>query len=129
MLAGLAGITATAEWPGLVALVLAAFGLGLGTHNVHLIARTMAGLGDATVAASVGPAITVVYGAHLVPMAVVFMFRFVGLRPAPGKDQPASRFSRSRSSAPKHSRCGVDPPSLRRVSTWLTEYSGRPPVR
>ncbi len=117
MLAGLAGITTTAEWPGLVVLTLAAFvlGLGIGTHNVHLIARTMAaaapgeegitssampsiralgtafgaaaagmlstmaGLGDATVAESVGRAITVVYGTHLVPMAfaVVFMFRFV----------------------------------------------------
>jgi predicted MFS family arabinose efflux permease len=107
-------------------LTLAAFvlGLGIGTHNVHLIARTMAaaakgeegitssampsiralgtafgaagagmlstmaGLGDATVAAAVGPAITVVYGAHLVPMAVavVFMFRFVRLRRAADGD-------------------------------------------
>lgn len=120
MLAGLAGVTATAEWPGLAVLTFAAFvlGLGIGTHNVHLIARTMeaaakgeegitsaampsirslgtafgaaaagmlstmAGLGDATIAENVGPAITVVYGAHLLPMAfaVVFMFRFVRIR-------------------------------------------------
>jgi MFS family permease len=44
MLAGVAGVTLTAQWPGLVVLTLAAFilGFGIGTHNVHLIARTMA---------------------------------------------------------------------------------------
>lgn len=44
MMAGLAGMTATAQLPMLVALTLAAFvlGVGVGTHNVHLLARTMA---------------------------------------------------------------------------------------
>ncbi len=48
----------------------------------------MAGLGDATVAESVGRAITVVYGAHLVPMAiaVVFMFEWVRIRAAADGD-------------------------------------------
>ncbi len=128
MLAGLADITASAAWPGLMTLTFAAFvlGFGVGTHNVHLIARamaaaakgeegitssampsfrslgtafgaaaagvlsSMAGLGDATQAGNVGPAITVVYGAHLVPLAfaVVFMFRFVALRRAADRRAP-----------------------------------------
>ncbi len=100
-------MTNAAEWPGLVVLMLAAFVLGL------------------------GPAITVVYAAHLVPMvfAVVFMFRLVRIRGAADEDQPASRSRRSRSSAPKHSRFTAAPPSRRRVSTWPTIYSGRPVSR
>jgi predicted MFS family arabinose efflux permease len=45
MLAGLAIITVTAEAPYLRLLTLGAFllGLGIGTHNVHMVARTMAG--------------------------------------------------------------------------------------
>lgn len=45
MLAGLAIITLTAEAPLLWMLTAGAFllGLGIGTHNVHMVARTMAG--------------------------------------------------------------------------------------
>lgn len=102
---GLAGITLSALSPGLWALTGAAvvFGLGVGTHNVLLLARTMgraepgeeritaaampsvrsmgtafgaasggvlsavAGLGDATDPAAVGPAIVFVYGVNLIP--------------------------------------------------------------
>ena len=44
MIVGLVGVTATAQMPVLVVLTLAAFiqGFGAGTHNVHLLARTMA---------------------------------------------------------------------------------------
>jgi hypothetical protein len=44
MIVGLAGVTATAQMPVLIVLTLAAFiqGIGAGTHNVHLLARTMA---------------------------------------------------------------------------------------
>jgi hypothetical protein len=54
------------------------------------VLSSMAGLGDATQAGNVGPAITVVYGAHLVPLAfaVVFMFRFVALRRAADRRDP-----------------------------------------
>ena len=44
MLAGLTGMIMTAQTPAVAALILGAFvfGLGIGTHNVHLLARTMA---------------------------------------------------------------------------------------
>ena len=44
MIAGLAGMTVTAQMPVLILLGVAAFvqGVGIGTHNVHIIARTMA---------------------------------------------------------------------------------------
>jgi MFS family permease len=44
MLAGMAGMTATAQFPGLIVLTVSAFvlGLGIGCQNVHLVARTMA---------------------------------------------------------------------------------------
>jgi hypothetical protein len=61
MLAGLAGLTVTAEMPLLAVLMLAAFvmGFGVGTHNVHLLARTMAaaGKGEERITASAMPSI------------------------------------------------------------------------
>ena len=44
MIVGLIGVAATAQLPILIVLTLAAFvqGFGAGTHNVHLLARTMA---------------------------------------------------------------------------------------
>lgn len=61
MMAGLAGITLTAQLPMLVVLTVAAFvmGLGVGTHNVHLLARTMAaaGKGEERITASAMPSI------------------------------------------------------------------------
>jgi predicted MFS family arabinose efflux permease len=44
MLAGMIGIAATAHFPALAVLTVCAFvlGFGIGTHNVHLLARTMA---------------------------------------------------------------------------------------
>lgn len=118
MMVGLAGITVTAQHPMLVVLTASAFvlGFGVGTHNVHLLSRTMAaalkgeeritaaalpsirslgtamgaaiagmlsglaGLGDATDAAAVGPAITFVYGFNLIPLAVTACFMFMLLR-------------------------------------------------
>lgn len=48
MTAGLAVMTATTQSSGLVVLTLSAFviGFGTGTHNVHLVARTIAGARD-----------------------------------------------------------------------------------
>lgn len=61
MIAGLAGITTTAQLPLLAVLTVAAFflGLGIGTHNVHLVARTMAAAreGEDRVTASAMPSI------------------------------------------------------------------------
>lgn len=124
MLAGLAGLTVTAQMPLLAVLTCAAFvlGFGVGTHNVHLLARTMAaadkgeesitasalpsirslgtatgaalagmlssiaGLGAATEPDAVGAAVTFVYTAALLPLALaaLFMFRLVrmGIRRA-----------------------------------------------
>lgn len=47
MLAGLIGITVTAQLPLLYVLTGSAFlfGLGIGTHNVHMVSRTMAAAG------------------------------------------------------------------------------------
>ena len=60
-MAGLAVITLTAQLPMLVVLTIAAFvmGLGVGTHNVHLLARTMAaaGKGEERITASAMPSI------------------------------------------------------------------------
>ncbi len=115
MAVGLAGITVTATLPLLWVLTLSAviLGLGVGTHNVHLLARTMGfarkgeeritasalpsfrslgtavgaalagmlanivGLGDGTEAQAVGRAITFVYGANMVPLAVAIAFMFM----------------------------------------------------
>ena len=119
MLIGLAIITITAQLPLLAVLTAGAFimGMGVGTHNVPLIARTLAhsplgeekviagalptvrslgtafgaasagllaniaGLTDVTDAGVVGPAITVIYGVHVLPFVVVviFMVRFARL--------------------------------------------------
>lgn len=61
MLVGLAGVTLTATMPMLVVLTLSAFvlGFGVGTHNVHLLARTMAAAlkGEERITASSMPAI------------------------------------------------------------------------
>jgi MFS family permease len=119
MMAGLAGIILTAQLPLLSILTAATFvmGFGVGTHNVHLLSRTMAaaapgdervtasaipslrslgtalgaavsgvlstiaGLGDATSAETVGPAITFVYSANLVWVALAAIFMFMLLRP------------------------------------------------
>ena len=123
MVLGLAAMTATTEMPGLVILTASAFaiGFGIGVHNVHLAARTMAGaaageegvtaaalpsfrslgtaygaalagmlstlagLSDAMDKAAVGEAVTIVYGANLVPalVVVVLMFRLVDLERRP----------------------------------------------
>ena len=124
MTAGLAVMTATTEVAGLVVLTISAgvIGFGIGIHNVHLAARTiagaregeegltaaalpsfralgtafgaaaagmlstLAGLTDAMEKAAVGEAITIVYGANLVPslIVVVFMFKMVALEPRGG---------------------------------------------
>lgn len=119
MMIGLGGVIATAQAPMLTVLTVATFvlGFGVGTHNVHLLSRTMAaaepgeesvtasalpsirslgtalgaavsgvlsivaGLGDATSAATVGPAITFVYGANMLPIAIAALFMFLLLRP------------------------------------------------
>ena len=123
MMAGLAGVIFTAQQPMLAVLTAATFvlGFGVGTHNVHLLSRTMAaatpgeesvtasalasirslgtalgaavsgvlstmaGLGDATSAEAVGPAITFVYGANMIPIAVAAIFMFMLLRPGMAK--------------------------------------------
>ena len=117
MLAGLATIAAIAQLPMLAVLTIAAFfmGFGVGIHNVHLLARTMAsakkgeeritasampsirslgtafgaamaglltnfaGLGTATKAEEVGPAVTFSYTFSLIPLtaAVLMMFWFL----------------------------------------------------
>jgi MFS family permease len=117
MLAGLATIAAIAQLPMLAVLTVAAFfmGFGVGIHNVHLLARTMAsakkgeeritasampsirslgtafgaamaglltnfaGLGTATKAEEVGPAVTFSYTFSLIPLtaAVLMMFWFL----------------------------------------------------
>ena len=119
MMAGMAGIILTAQLPLLAVLATATFvmGFGVGTHNVHLLSRTMAaaapgdervtasaipslrslgtalgaaiagvlstiaGLGDATTAETVGPAITYVYGANLVWITIAVIFMYLLLRP------------------------------------------------
>lgn len=119
MMAGLAGVIFSAQQPLLVVLTAATFvmGFGVGTHNVHLLSRTMAaaapgdervtasaipslrslgtalgaaisgvlstiaGLGDATTAATVGPAITFVYSANMIWIFIVAVFMFMLLRP------------------------------------------------
>ncbi len=123
MVLGLAAMTAVAGRPGLALLTAAGFtvGFGIGVHNVHLVARTIAGarrgeeeltaaampsfrgvgtacgaalagvlattagLGDALDAASVDAAVTLVFGANLLPalLLAAMMFRLVG-RPAAG---------------------------------------------
>ena len=118
MMIGLAGVIVTAQLPLLAVLTAATFvlGFGVGTHNVHLLSRTMAaaepgdervtasalpsirslgtalgaavsgvlstmaGLGDATSADTVGPAITFVYGANMVPIAIAAVFMFLLIR-------------------------------------------------
>lgn len=59
MIAGLAVITATTQLPMLAVLTLAAFvfGFGIGTHNVHLVARSMAAAdkGEERITASAMP--------------------------------------------------------------------------
>jgi len=120
MIVGLGGIILTAQLPLLAVLTGAIFvmGFGVGTHNVHLLSRTIAaaepgdervtasaipslrslgtalgaavagvlstiaGLGDATTAATVGPAVTFVYTANLIPVAIAAIFMFLLLRPA-----------------------------------------------
>ena len=117
MLAGLATIATTAQLEMLAVLTVAAFfmGFGVGIHNVHLLARTMAsakkgeeqitasampsirslgtafgaamaglltnvaGLGTATKAEEVGPAVTFSYTFSLIPLtaAVLMMFWFL----------------------------------------------------
>lgn len=61
MFAGLAVITATAQLPLLMVLTLGAFvlGFGVGVHNVHLLARTMAAAvkGEERITASALPSI------------------------------------------------------------------------
>ena len=61
MMAGLGVITLTAQLPLLWLLTLAAFvlGLGVGTHNVHLLARTMAAAepGEERITASAMPSL------------------------------------------------------------------------
>ena len=49
------------------------------------VLSTMAGLGDATSAEAVGPAITFVYGANMIPIAVAAIFMFMLLRPGMAK--------------------------------------------
>lgn len=75
MLAGIVGIAAAALVPDLVALHAAAFvvGLGIGTHNVHLLARTMAAAdaGEERVTAAALPSIRALgsaFGAALAGM-------------------------------------------------------------
>jgi predicted MFS family arabinose efflux permease len=118
MIIGLAGIILSAQLPLLAVLTAATFvmGFGVGTHNVHLLSRTMAaaepgdervtasaipslrslgtalgaavagvlstiaGLGDATTAATVGPAITFVYGANMIPVVIAAIFMFMLVR-------------------------------------------------
>lgn len=120
MMVGLGGIILTAQLPLLAVLTVATFvmGFGVGTHNVHLLSRTMAaaepgdervtasaipslrslgtalgaavagvlstiaGLGDATTADTVGPAITFVYAANIIPVIVAAVFMFLLLRPS-----------------------------------------------
>jgi hypothetical protein len=117
MLTSLAIIVTVAQLPMLATLTVAAFfmGFGVGIHNVHLLARTMAsavkgeeritasampsirslgtafgaataglltnlaGLGTATKAEEVGPAVTLSYGFSLLPLtaAVLMMFWFL----------------------------------------------------
>jgi MFS family permease len=61
MIAGLGGMMLTAQTPALALLTLAAFvmGVGVGTHNVHLLARTMAAAlkGEERITASAMPSI------------------------------------------------------------------------
>jgi predicted MFS family arabinose efflux permease len=117
MLTSLAIIVTIAQRPMLTTLTVAAFfmGFGVGIHNVHLLARTMAsalkgeeritasampsirslgtafgaataglltnlaGLGTATKAEEVGPAVTLSYSFSLIPLtaAVLMMFWFL----------------------------------------------------
>lgn len=122
MMVGLAGVIVSAQTPMLIVLTAATFimGFGVGTHNVHLLSRTMAaaapgeervtasaipslrslgtalgaatsgvlstmaGLGDATSAETVGPAITFVYSATMIPVAAAAIFMFMLLRPGMG---------------------------------------------
>jgi hypothetical protein len=61
MVLGTAGIAASAEWHMLILLTVSALvtGIGMGTHNVHLIARTMANAegGEERITASAMPSI------------------------------------------------------------------------
>jgi MFS family permease len=61
MLIGMVGIAATAHFPALALLTFCAFvlGFGIGTHNVHLLARTMAGAekGEEAITAASMPSI------------------------------------------------------------------------
>ncbi len=75
MIAGLAGITMTARMQILTVLALAAFvyGIGLGVHNIHLIARAMAAAvrGEERITASAMPSIRslgMAFGAALAGM-------------------------------------------------------------
>ncbi len=75
MFAGLAVITATAQLPMLATLTLGAFilGFGVGVHNVHLLARTMAAAvkGEERITASALPSIRALgtaFGAALAGM-------------------------------------------------------------
>jgi MFS family permease len=118
MLGSLATIAATAQLPMLSVLTVAAFfmGFGVGIHNVHLLARTMAsakkgeeqitasampsirslgtafgaamaglltnfaGLGTATKADEVGPAVAFSYSFSLIPLTAVVLMMFWFLR-------------------------------------------------
>ena len=128
MVLGLAAMTASAEGSGLAVLTLGAFvvGFGIGIHNVHLVARTIAGarrgeeglaaaalpsfrglgtacgaalagvlssvagLDDALGRATVGGAVTLVYGANLLPALALawLMFRLVARAGRDAADGP-----------------------------------------
>jgi len=75
MIAGLIGMTLTAQLPALAVFTLAAFvmGLGVGAHNVHLLARTMMAAlkGEERITASAIPSIRslgIAFGAALAGM-------------------------------------------------------------
>lgn len=133
MIVGLGGIILTAQLPLLPVLTAAIFvmGFGVGTHNVHLLSRTIAaaepgdervtasaipslrslgtalgaavagvlstiaGLGDATQAETVGPAVAFVYTANMIPVIVAAVFMFLLLRPALAVTTSAAESARS----------------------------------
>ena len=58
---------------------LRSLGTALGAAVAGVLS-TIAGLGDATTAATVGPAITFVYGANMVPVVIAAIFMFLLIR-------------------------------------------------
>jgi len=98
MLGSLATIAATAQLPMLVVLTVAAFfmGFGVGIHNVHLLARTMASAkkGEEQITASAMPSIRSLGTAFGAAMAgLLTNFAGLGTATKPEEVGPAVTFS------------------------------------